>query len=575
MTSELIWQEEYNIGVDIIDKEHQRLFQIINRILAFKDEEKNGRWACREGIKFFKTHAVKHFKDEEAYMESIGYTGLAQHRRIHNGFRENTLPALEKELESTDYSPDTVSHFLGVCAGWLVGHTLTEDLSIAGKRARKWEHCLPGEEVSIIKQVIAEMVFDMFHLESQMISDSYGGEEFGKGVYYRLVYGEKGDEKKQEILLAFEEKLLVNTVGKVLGLKTNKLDSMLVHASRYTAQQFAGRVIESFPNMEGYERKEENLLSYEQFQKIFEREKFQASLLFNTGGAGYFAYCMIAPHLLEEGIGTPIEKENAISEVEKYLAKREKQEQQKETDTRKKILVVDDSQTLRQSIKLLLDKDYNVSMAPSGAAAIRTITLSRPDLVLLDYEMPVCDGRQTLEMLRAEAEFQDLPVIFLTGRGDPDSMTKVMSLDPSGYLLKNSKPEQIKQEIDAFFAKKKKILVVDDSQTMRMSIKQLLDKDYNVSMAPSGATAIRTITLNRPDLVLLDYEMPVCDGRQTLEMLRAEEEFQDLPVIFLTGRRDPDSMIKVMPLNPSGYLLKNSKPEQIKKEIDAFFAKKK
>lgn len=40
MTSELIWQEEYNIGVDIIDKEHQRLFQIINRILAFKDEEK-------------------------------------------------------------------------------------------------------------------------------------------------------------------------------------------------------------------------------------------------------------------------------------------------------------------------------------------------------------------------------------------------------------------------------------------------------------------------------------------------------------------------------------------------------
>ena len=98
MTSELIWQEEYNIGVDIIDKEHQRLFQIINRVLAFKDEEKNGRWACREGIKFFKTHAVKHFKDEEEYMESIGYTGLAQHRRIHNGFREKSLPALEKEL---------------------------------------------------------------------------------------------------------------------------------------------------------------------------------------------------------------------------------------------------------------------------------------------------------------------------------------------------------------------------------------------------------------------------------------------------------------------------------------------
>ena len=69
--------------------------------------------------------------------------------------------------------------------------------------------------------------------------------------------------------------------------------------------------------------------------------------------------------------------------------------------------------------------------------------------------------------------------------------------------------------------------------------------------------------------------MPVCDGRQTLEMLRSEEAFKDIPVIFLTGRRDTESMIKVMPLRPAGYLLKSSKPDAIKKEIDAFFEKKK
>lgn len=196
MYHQLTWKDDYSIGVESIDKEHQRLFQIINRLFSFKDEEKNSRWACREGIKFFKTHATKHFSDEEAYMSSVGYKGLEQHRRIHDGFRENTLPALEQELERTDYSPDTVDHFLGVCAGWLIGHTLTEDLSIAGKRARKWDHFLPGEEIASIRKVIAEMVFDMFQLEPQMISDSYGGEEFGKGVYYRLVYGTKGEEKK-------------------------------------------------------------------------------------------------------------------------------------------------------------------------------------------------------------------------------------------------------------------------------------------------------------------------------------------------------------------------------------------
>ena len=106
-------------------------------------------------------------------------------------------------------------------------------------------------------------------------------------------------------------------------------------------------------------------------------------------------------------------------------------------------------------------------------------------------------------------------------------------------------------------------------------MKQLLEEDYAVSVAESGVAAIRTITLDPPDLVLLDYEMPVCDGRQTLEMLRSEEAFADIPVIFLTGRRDTDTMIKVMPLKPAGYLLKNSKPADLKKEVDHFFAKQK
>ena len=46
-------------------------------------------------------------------------------------------------------------------------------------------------------------------------------------------------------------------------------------------------------------------------------------------------------------------------------------------------------------------------------------------MVLLDYEMPVCDGRQTLEMLRSDPAFADLPVVFLTGRGDPDVVRKL------------------------------------------------------------------------------------------------------------------------------------------------------
>ena len=354
-------------------------------------------------------------------------------------------------MEQSGYASDTVQHFLAVCAGWLIGHTLTEDLAITGKRIRKWENLLPGEELVEMKNVIVQLVFDMFHLESQMISDSYNGEKFGKGVYYRLVYETGQEEEKQEILMVFEERLLIETVGKVLGLRTGKLDARLVHAARYTARQFVGRLLACFPAKEAYKLKEENLLSYEEFQNIVEKEKLQISFLFNTG-AGYFAYCTIAPYLLEKGVGTPIEVENELIEVEKYLMKREEQEV---TNRKKKVLAVDDSLIIREGIKRLLSEDYEVASAESGAAAIRTITLNRPDLILLDYEMPVCDGKQTLEMLRAEKAFEDIPVIFLTGRRDPQSIIQVMPLKLAGYLLKNAKPEEIKKEIDAFFAKKK------------------------------------------------------------------------------------------------------------------------
>lgn len=454
MDTQFVWRKEFNIGVDIIDKEHQRLFKIINKLFSFKDEEKDSQWACQEGVKFFKGHAVKHFADEEAYMASIHYEGLEQHRQIHKNFRENTLPALEQELENSSYSPEAVDHFLGVCAGWLIGHTLTEDRAITGERMSQWEHLLPAEELAAMKKVIIQLIFDMFHLESQAISDAYGGEKFGRGVYYRLVYNTDQEEKKQEVILAFEEQLLISTVGKIMGIQTNKLDAMLINAARYVARQFVGRVMEHFPAEKSFTLKEENLLSYEEFQDIFERQKPQVSLLFNTG-AGYFAYSVIAPHLLEKGVGTPIEHENAMTEVEKYLSKREKQEQQEQTSPKKKILVVDDSSTIRQGMKQLLSTDYDVASVESGVAAIRAITLDRPDLVLLDYEMPVCDGRQTLEMLRSEKAFAKLPVIFLTGRSDPDVVKKVLSLKPAGYLLKYLKPAELKKEIDSFFEKKK------------------------------------------------------------------------------------------------------------------------
>ncbi len=176
MDNHLVWKEEFNIGIKIIDEEHQRLFKIINKLFALEEEEKKSKRACQEGIKYFKEHALKHFRDEEKYMELIAYGELETHRRLHRGFRESLLPALEKELEREDYSPVSVDHFLAVCAGWLIGHTLTEDLAITGEKKSKWVDLMPEEEIAAMKELILRLLKNMFQLNARVISDSYGGD---------------------------------------------------------------------------------------------------------------------------------------------------------------------------------------------------------------------------------------------------------------------------------------------------------------------------------------------------------------------------------------------------------------
>lgn len=449
MNNHLVWEERFNIGVDIIDKEHKRLFKIINKLFDFSDDEEKKQWVCQEGIKYFKEHAIQHFADEEEYMKSINYGGLEIHKRIHDDFREQTIPVIEKELDQTNYSDDAINHFLGVCTGWLLGHTLTEDQAITRKTSSKWDNLLQNEQHDLIRDTIIQLVYDMFRLDTQVVSESYGGEKFGKGIYYRLINSNENG-KKFETIMVFEEKLLINTVGKMMGIKTNKVNVMLLNAVGYTVKQFTNRVMEQFPSTKEFDKKSENLLTYEQFKKVFTRDKPQFSLLFDTG-EGYFAYCIIAPHLSEQELEVTLKSVNEIEEIEKFLQKNEKN--QLEISKKKKILVVDDSELILEFMNGLLGKDYEVLNASSGLSAIRSLTLNRPDLILLDYEMPVCDGKQVLEMIRSEKDFADISVIFLTGRVDEDSIRKVLSLKPAGYLSKSLKPAEIKENIDEYFRK--------------------------------------------------------------------------------------------------------------------------
>ncbi|MBO7336727.1 MAG: response regulator, partial [Lachnospiraceae bacterium] len=119
---------------------------------------------------------------------------------------------------------------------------------------------------------------------------------------------------------------------------------------------------------------------------------------------------------------------------------------------RRSILIVDDDATYIGVIRGWLREEYKVSMANSGLQAIRWLAKNHADLILLDYEMPVTSGPQVLEMLRSEPETKNIPVIFLTGKGDKQSVMQVVSLKPEGYLLKTIKEHELKKELEEFFA---------------------------------------------------------------------------------------------------------------------------
>ncbi len=449
MENQLVWNDRYNVGVNVIDKEHKKLFRILNKLFAYGQQETKRSWVCQETVKYFKDHALRHFQDEEEYMASIGYAGLKMHMRIHKNFRDTTLPALEKELEMADYSEEAVNHFLGVCAGWLIGHTLIEDQAIvSGEDVKQWENLLPEEEQAVMGQAIVSQLHSMFQLEPRMISNCYGGEKFGDGIYYRLIYSTR-EKKRWEFFLIFEERLIVNTIGSVLETHSKAISVLLMNAARYTARQFVGHMKGFFPALEEAEVKEEQLLTYDQFEKVFEKHSPQYSLLFDTG-EGYFAYCMAAVDMLsDQESRSSIMTQNVMAKVEKYLS--QNRAEKAAAENRKRILVVDDSNFILKMLRKLLGDDYEVQTATSGLSAFRSIALNRPDLVLLDYEMPVCKGSQILEMIRSEPEFADIPVIFLTGRVDRESVKKVLEFKPDGYLSKALTPDLIKKEVDRFF----------------------------------------------------------------------------------------------------------------------------
>ena len=141
----------------------------------------------------------------------------------------------------------------------------------------------------------------------------------------------------------------------------------------------------------------------------------------------------------------PLEMERFLDETEKYLS------EATEHERRKSVLIVDDDVSYMSMIFDWLKDTYRISMANSGMQAITWLAKNHADLILLDYEMPITSGPQVLEMIRSEAQTSEIPVMFLTGKNDKESIMRVLSLKPTDYLLKTIDKKGLRDKLEGFF----------------------------------------------------------------------------------------------------------------------------
>jgi DNA-binding response OmpR family regulator len=107
---------------------------------------------------------------------------------------------------------------------------------------------------------------------------------------------------------------------------------------------------------------------------------------------------------------------------------------------------------------------------------------------------------------------------------------------------------------------------------IRLIAKMLLEKEgFKVLEAENGAVAMEIARRERPDLMLVDLQMPEMDGFQVVEMMRGEESLLSIPVVVLTSETSAAVETRVLEMGADDYVMKPFEPEVLISRVRAAF----
>lgn len=246
----------------------------------------------------------------------------------------------------------------------------------------------------------------------------------------------------------------------------------------------------------------------------------------------------------------------------------------------KKILLIGEFNNLLDNLNMCLSRHFDVQLCSESVELVKgMIKISRPDLIIVCCtEIDDINMNIFKELLNQNSK----NTVFVIGTKDECNKYKEqLSQERFTFLLRPISTEVLVSKCKEFFEidkkevvkeeqvdTKKRILIIDDSALMLRNTKSLLDYKYNISVAISGEQSLKVMENNRPDLILLDYDMPGWDGKVTFEKIREIPEYKDIPIIFLTGMADKEHITAVLHLNPAGYILKPISSEKLLSTIE-------
>ncbi len=245
------------------------------------------------------------------------------------------------------------------------------------------------------------------------------------------------------------------------------------------------------------------------------------------------------------------------------------------------ILLIRDEKTFMVNalISNLTGSGYNVLEIPFQLKELER-NQSAADIIVIYADDSLMENQGALIYLKDLCVEEDKQLIFIGSKQQIEDISTIMPshlfaeiferpLDMNHFIEKidTLTDEKVQEQ------RKKCILLVDDDVSYLHVLKEWLKDDYRVGMAKSAMQAITWLARNNVDLILLDYEMPVTNGLKVFEMLKSEQFSKDIPVMFLTGKSDKETILRVMTLKPAGYMLKDITKMQLLANLDKYFVK--